>query len=98
MPRMVSVPALVLVLAGCATVTTVENAGPGTPKVYSGTRMDLHAAAGNRVRLRDFPGEAPRNPLWDLPLSFLLDSAVLPLTVATAAYEVLIRPVEDRGL
>jgi len=68
----------------------------GTPKIYSGTRMDIHAISGDRVWLRYFPGEAPQYPAWDLPFSFLLDTAVLPTTGGIAAYEMFIQPLEDR--
>lgn len=78
----------VFILSGCASVTTLDDAARvGTPKIYSGTRLDVHAAAGNRVALRRFPVPAPCYPLLDLPFSFVVDTLVLPLTVSAACYE-----------
>ena len=76
----------------------MDGAAPGTPKVYSGTRMDILAARGDWERLRAFPGEPPARPLLDLPFSLLLDTLVLPVTLPTAAYEVFIEPVEGLPL
>ncbi|MHC4391547.1 MAG: YceK/YidQ family lipoprotein [Planctomycetota bacterium] len=59
-------------LGGCATATTTVLRGP-TP--YSGTRTDVALIT-----------EAPTSrltalPLLDLPLSFALDTALLPVSV-----------------
>ncbi|MBA1147200.1 YceK/YidQ family lipoprotein [Ectothiorhodospiraceae bacterium WFHF3C12] len=77
-----------LLLCGCASISTLDDAAlVGTPKIYSGTRLDLHAIAGDSVALRRFPVAPPRFPLIDLPFSFALDTLVLPLTVPAACYE-----------
>ena len=43
-------------------------------------------------RLRRFPASPPRHPAADLPLSLMLDTALLPMTVPVALYEVLFEP------
>jgi uncharacterized protein YceK len=79
--------ALAATTSGCATYSTISNAGIGTPKVYSGTRLNVHALAGDASAVRRFPVPPPRHPAADLPLSFLLDTALLPMTVPVATYE-----------
>ncbi len=39
-------------VSGCATYTTISKATPGSPKIYSGTRLDIHAIAKDKLRLR----------------------------------------------
>lgn len=73
---------------GCASFSTIDKAAPGTPKLYSGTRLNLHALSGNEYALRRFPVSPPRYPLLDLPFSFVADTVLLPLTMSVAAYEV----------
>jgi uncharacterized protein YceK len=79
-------------LAGCATVDTVSNAGINTPKVYSGTRLNVAALRDDADAVRRFPAAPPRYPAADLPLSLVLDTALLPLTVPVALYEVIFEP------
>ncbi len=81
-----------LLLAGCATVDTVSNAGINTPKVYSGTRLNVAALRDDTDAVRRFPAAPPRYPAADLPLSLLLDTALLPMTVPVALYEVVFEP------
>ena len=69
---------------GCAAISTAER---GSPKIYAGTRLDLHAIAGNASALRRFHTEPPRYPWLDLPFSALLDTLMVPLTLSVAAYE-----------
>lgn len=72
---------------GCATISAISGAEHGSPKVYAGTRLDLHAIAGNEPALRRFHTEPPRYPWLDLPFSALLDTLMVPLTLSVAAYE-----------
>lgn len=77
----------VLCLTACASFSTISNAGINTPKVYSGTRLNLAALRGDDDALKRFPAAPPRRPALDLPLSLVLDTALLPLTLPTATYE-----------
>ena len=74
---------LALELAGCATVRTLDAAKPGSPVVYSGTRLDLYAMNGGCCAMDRFGAEAPSYPGVDLPASALLDTLLLPLSVLT---------------
>ena len=87
------VPAVVLLLSstGCATYRTISTAEQGSPKVFSGTRLDVSAIRGDEVALRKFKADPPRYPLVDLPLSIGFDIAILPLTVPIAAGELLFK-------
>lgn len=80
---------LSLLLAGCATSATLTQLQPGSPKIYSGTRLDFHAVADNREALARFPVPPLDYPLpaFDLPLSFILDTVLLPFTLGATAYE-----------
>ena len=93
-PRFVSiVPVVVLLLSstGCATYRTILTAEQGSPKVFSGARLDVSAILGDAVALRKFKADPPRYPLVDLPLSIGFDIVVLPLTVPIATGELLFK-------
>lgn len=88
--------ALVLLTAGCATGRTVTHFTEGSPMVYSGTRLDVHAISANHQVLQTYKEkygvEPPDHPRLDLPFSFLLDTlllfpVVLPLVLYNAAFE-----------
>jgi uncharacterized protein YceK len=81
--------ALGLICSGCATYHTISETGPGRPKVYSGTRLDLNAMGRDENRVAKFKVAPPHYPVVDLPFSFLLDTMMLPLTFPVAAYEVI---------
>ena len=84
--------AMVPGLNGCATIRTAPNlASYGSPKVYSGTRLDYNAAAGNREGLEKFKAEAPKYPLIDIPFSAILDTVLLPMTLSVATYELVFK-------
>ena len=86
------VPAVVLLLSlssGCATYRTISTAEQGSPKVFSGARLDVSAILGDEFALRKFKADPPRYPLVDLPFSIALDTAILPLTVRAATGEFL---------
>jgi uncharacterized protein YceK len=74
---------------GCATYRTISEAVPGSPKVFSGTRLDINAIAGNEIGIRKFKVAPPPYPLVDLPFSLLLDTLILPLTLPVATSELL---------
>lgn len=71
-----------LLLGGCASVRTLDAAKPGAPLIYSGTRLDWYALNGGCCPLDRFGAEAPQYPGLDLPASALLDTLLLPLSIA----------------
>ncbi|MGV8843914.1 MAG: YceK/YidQ family lipoprotein [Pseudomonas sp.] len=71
-------------VSGCASVRTLNAAKPDAPVVYAGTRLDLYALHGGCCPLDRFGAEAPKYPGLDLPASLLLDTLLLPLSLATA--------------
>ncbi|TRO39746.1 YceK/YidQ family lipoprotein [Pseudomonas sp. ALS1131] len=73
-----------LILSGCATVRTLDAAKPGAPVVYAGTRLDWYTINGGCCALDRFGAEAPRYAGLDLPASALLDTLLLPFSLATA--------------
>ncbi|MBU1285620.1 MAG: YceK/YidQ family lipoprotein [Gammaproteobacteria bacterium] len=75
---------LSLTLSSCATVRTLDAAKPGAPVVYAGTRLDWYALQGGCCATDRFGAEAPAYPAVDLPVSALLDTLLLPLSLATA--------------
>lgn len=75
---------LALSLTGCATVRTLDAAKPDAPVVYAGTRLDWYAINGGCCPRDRFGAEAPRYPGLDLPASALLDTLLLPFSLATA--------------
>jgi uncharacterized protein YceK len=77
--------------SGCATLTTMSHVTRESPLVYSGTRLDIHASAGNENTLRiyreKYGVEPPEYSKLDLPFSFLLDTIILiPIVMPTALY------------
>lgn len=80
--------AMVLGSYGCATIRTMPTMSSyGSPKVFSGVRLDYNAATENMAALGKFKAEAPSYPLVDLPFSAILDTLILPATFPVAAYE-----------
>ncbi|NQD95904.1 YceK/YidQ family lipoprotein [Pseudomonas sp. CrR25] len=70
------------VLAGCASVRTLDAAKPGAPVIYAGTRLDWYSLNGGCCPLDRFGAEAPRYAALDLPASALLDTLLLPFALA----------------
>lgn len=73
---------LPLLINGCATVRTLDAAKPGAPIVYAGTRLDWYSLNGGCCPLDRFGAEAPRHAAFDLPASALLDTLLLPFSLA----------------
>lgn len=71
-----------LLLGGCASVRVLDAAQPGAPLIYAGTRLDWYALHGGCCPRERFGAEAPKYPGLDLPASALLDTLLLPLSVA----------------
>lgn len=72
-----------LLLGGCASVRVLDAAQPGAPLIYAGTRLDWYALHGGCCPRERFGAEAPKYAGLDLPASALLDTLLLPLSVAT---------------
>ncbi|KRW57542.1 YceK/YidQ family lipoprotein [Pseudomonas sp. TTU2014-080ASC] len=70
-------------VSGCATVRTLDAAKVDAPVIYAGTRLDLYAMQGGCCAVDKFGAEAPKYPALDLPGSALLDTLLLPLSLAT---------------
>ena len=80
-----------LLLINCATIHSISAAKRDSPKVYSGTRIDVHAL-NHDTRYLDsiysrYGIRSPEYPGADLPFSFILDSFLFPLTSSVALYE-----------
>lgn len=73
---------LLLQLGGCATVKTLDAAKPGAPLIYAGTRLDWYSINGGCCPMDHFGAEAPTYPGLDLPGSALLDTLLLPFSIA----------------
>ncbi len=71
-------------LFGCSTTRTLNAAMPGAPVVYAGTRLDWYTLNGGCCPLDRFGAEAPKYAGLDLPASALLDTLLLPLSLAAA--------------
>jgi uncharacterized protein YceK len=80
---------IALSLQGCATYSTISAAKPGSPKIYSGTRLDLNAIQGNEQAQLKFKVDPPEHPKLDLPFSILFDTIMLPLSFSISGYEFL---------
>jgi uncharacterized protein YceK len=81
--------AVSLASTGCATVSTISAVEPGSPKVLSGTRLDISAIEGDEIAIRKFKAAPPVHAILDLPFSVFLDLLIFPLTFSVATYEVL---------
>lgn len=92
MAKTLIIPGIVVLLfcffsSGCATYRTIESASPGSPKFFSGTRLDVNAIKNNKVAMKKFNAKAPEYPLLDLPASILADLIISPLSFGVAIYE-----------
>ena len=72
--------ALLAMLGGCGTIKDLGDAGP---RVYGGTRSDLDFIEHGACKM---PGVCC---LPDLPLSFALDTAIIPVTGAFELYRLI---------
>jgi len=78
-----------LTSVGCATYRTISAAEYGSPKIYSGTRLNINAIRHDDIAMSKFKVDPPLYPFIDLPFSILCDTFILPLTSSVAAYEFL---------
>ncbi|MDR4515388.1 YceK/YidQ family lipoprotein [Nitrosomonas sp.] len=72
-------------LSGCATYKTISAVkyGSSSPRIYSGTRLNIHAISNDHTALKKFNVTPPEYPILDLPISFSLDTLILPITVSS---------------
>ena len=61
----------------------------GSPKVYSGTRLDLNAIKGTTADPGKIAIRPPEYPLADIAFSATLDTFILPVVLPVAAYELI---------
>jgi uncharacterized protein YceK len=78
--------------SGCATLTTASHFTSESPKLYSGTRLDLHAGAHHENIIKEYKDkydvEPPAHPKLDLPFSLLLDTIILiPIVLPVSLYQ-----------
>lgn len=81
-----------LMTTSCATLTTAAHFTGESPKIYSGTRLDLHAVANDedilRVYREKYGVEPPAYPKIDLPFSLLFDTIILfPIVYPVFLYQ-----------
>ncbi|GJL75866.1 YceK/YidQ family lipoprotein [Nitrosomonas sp.] len=79
----------VILSTGCATYKTISvvKYGGTSPRIYSGTRLNIHAISGDHYALKKFGVEPPKYPILDLPASFALDTIMLPMTASSVVTE-----------
>lgn len=75
---------LALSCSGCATVNVLNSDKADPPLVYGGTRLDWYALHDGCCAQDRFGALAPDYPGLDLPFSALLDTLLLPFSLATA--------------
>ena len=55
-----SLVVLSMLSSGCATYRSLDTAEGDSPKIFSGTRMDIHAIQGDDVALLKYNAEPPK--------------------------------------
>ncbi|WP_348672264.1 hypothetical protein [uncultured Abyssibacter sp.] len=106
--RVLALALSVQLLIGCATAThnTLANGAPASPKIMSGTRLNVAVIQNDEETLQEFAKYGifpprPKLPFFtspervaagDLVCSALADALLLPATVPYAAYHRLINP------
>ncbi len=71
-------------MSACATVETLSTAERGSPRFFSGTRLDVATLSGDSnamTRFDRYDMAASPYPALDLPLSFAADVVMLPAVV-----------------
>ena len=77
--------------SGCASLRTMSSMELGSPKIYSGTRLDFHAMKESDAAMSRFNAKPPVYPGVDLPCSVIVDTIILPVTVSAYLYEALLK-------
>ena len=76
---------------GCASLRTMATMELGSPKIYSGTRLNYHTMKENEEAVSRFNATPPAYPGADLPFSVIVDTIILPVTVSAYLYEALLK-------
>ena len=75
---------LALTCSGCGTFNLLNSKKVDPPLVYGGTRLDWYAINDGCCAQDRFGTQPPTYPAVDLPFSLLLDTLLLPLSLAAA--------------
>ena len=75
---------LALTCSGCGTFNMLNSDKADPPYVYAGTRLNLYAINDGCCAQERFGAQPPSYPEADLPMSFLLDTLLLPFALAAA--------------
>ena len=73
-----------LLCGGCATIESVGNVRPHSPRFFAGTRLDYAAIEGDRDTLDHYGTYAifpPTYPRGDLAFSVVADTVLFPFAV-----------------
>ena len=81
-----------LLTTACASLTTTTHFTKESPKIYSGTRLDIHASANHDTILRSYRDkygvQPPDYPKLDFPFSLLFDTIILvPVVMPIVLYQ-----------
>lgn len=79
-------------LSACGTFLSHEGPRADAPRIYSGVRLDWAAWQGDAHYIERYRLRRPGYPLADLPMSFALDSLLLPLCIYRSIYQWLAVP------
>jgi uncharacterized protein YceK len=74
-------------LSACSTVNTLSHSEQGSPRVFSGTRLNIAAMSDDADSLANFAAYDMRPveyPFFDLPFSLAADLVLLPVTVGVS--------------
>ncbi|MBS1213466.1 MAG: YceK/YidQ family lipoprotein [Proteobacteria bacterium] len=82
----------VALLSGCGTFLSHDGPRADAPRIYSGVRLDWAAWQGDERYIERYRLKHPDYPVADMPLSFALDSLLLPLCIYRSIYQWLAVP------
>ena len=83
--RVASIIFFIIIPGGCSTLRTTSHYTLGSPKFYSGTRMDIDTINESEdYVLKKYNVKGPENPKLDFPFSFIFDTIILPVVIPIA--------------
>lgn len=83
---------LLPLLSACGTFFSHEGPRADAPRIYSGVRLDWAAWQNDDRYVERYRLRRPKYPAIDMPLSFALDSVLLPLCIYRSIYQWLAVP------